>query len=66
MLRTDEQLLNKIDYLEYHIKILERRLKEKQVIIDILQEEIEELNWIKKKWELRSDRVGEKDNNELY
>jgi len=65
MLETDEQLLSKLDYLEFHVKILERRLKEKQIIIDILKEEIKELDWIKKKWELRPDRVGEKDNNEL-
>jgi len=57
MLKTDEQLLNKIDYLEYHIKMLERRLKEKQIVIDILKEEIEELNWIYKKRKLRPDRV---------
>jgi len=54
MLKTDEQLLNKIDYLEYHIHILERRLKEKQIVIDILKEEIEELDWIKKRWKLKS------------
>ncbi len=58
MLKTDEQLLNKIDYLEFHVKVLERRLREKQIVIDILKEEIEELNWIKKKWELRPERVG--------
>jgi len=46
-LRTKKQLQEKIDYLEFHIKILERRLKEKQIVIDILQEEIEELKGIK-------------------
>jgi len=66
MLKTDEQLLNKIDYLEFHVKILERRLKEKQIVIDILKEEIEELDWIREKWEVRPDRVGKKDNNELH
>jgi len=66
MLKTDEQLLNKVDYLEFHIKILERRLKEKEIVIDILKEEIEELNWIQKKWDLRPERVSEKDNNELH
>jgi len=67
MLKTDKQLLDKTDYLEFHVKILERRLKEKQIVIDILKEEIEELDWIKRKWELRLDRVGEiKDNNELH
>jgi len=66
MLKTAEQLQEKIDYLEFHVKILERRLKEKQIVIDILKEEIEELNWIQKKWDLRPERIGEKDNNELH
>jgi len=57
MLKTDKQLLDKIDYLEYHIKILERRLKEKQIVIDILKKEIEDLNWIQKRWELRPNKI---------
>ena len=43
MLKTAEQLQDKIDYLEFHIKILERRLKEKQIVIDILKEEVRDL-----------------------
>jgi len=66
MSKTDEQLQDKIDYLEFHIKILERRLKEKQIVIDILKEEIEELNWIRERGDWRPDRVGEIKDNDVY
>ena len=65
-MRTKKQVQDKIDYLEFHIKILERRLKEKQIVIDILKEEIEELDWIYKKRKLRPEMVEEIRDNNVY
>jgi len=39
--RINQKLYNQIGYLKNHIQILERHLKEKQIVIDILQEEID-------------------------
>jgi len=38
-MRTAKQLQDRIDYLENHIRILEKHLKEKQIVIDIVRDE---------------------------
>ena len=45
-MRTAKQLQDRIDYLENHIRILEKHLKEKQIVIDIVRDEDEGVSGI--------------------
>jgi len=48
-LKTKRQLQNQIHVLEYQIQILEKRLKEKQIVIDMIKDEAKNskiLGWL--------------------